>query len=218
MRKKQLEKIDQSNGSWWPEQQARRADERLSRILPQPPGVGGFSTEDTLISFLPLVREMLDAHAAGLVAPLDGLDALHVEGVQIWFEEARRAAAAEQLRGRAADCSSSCAASVEIVSEQRRTVDVGEGHGEVADLAIGDRDDEPTRPVYLPGYVAWEHQLGHHDPLTDIFSLGMILASLACGLDFTEPDELRPFVAGRRNPVRAGTRPASGAGAGHLCA
>ena len=36
---------------------------------------GGFSTEDALGSFLPLVREVLEAHAAGRVAPLEGLDA-----------------------------------------------------------------------------------------------------------------------------------------------
>ena len=51
---------------------------------------GGFSTDDALNSFLPLVREVLDTHAAGKVAPLEGLDALHVEGVRIWFEEAQR--------------------------------------------------------------------------------------------------------------------------------
>ena len=47
--------------------------------------------------------------------------------------------------------------------------------------------------------MTWEHQVGHHDPLTDVFSLGMILASLACGLDFAEPQNLQAFVAHRRN-------------------
>ena len=160
--------------------------------------IGGFSTEDTLASFLPLIREVLDAHAIDLVAPLEGLDALHVEASRIWFEEARRvaprsnAAAVRRIEVAAR-------AAVDIVTEQRRTVNVDEGHGEVVDLAIGDREVAITRPVYLLGGVAWEHQLGHHDPLTDIFSLGMILASLACGMDLTEPNALKAFVAGRRN-------------------
>lgn len=160
--------------------------------------VGGFSTEDTLTSFLPLIREVLDAHAAGLVAPLEGLDALHVEASRIWFEEARRV----ELRSNAGAVrrvEAAARASVEIVSEQRRTVNVDEGRNEVVDLAVGDRESEIMRPVYLPGYVAWEHQLGHHDPLTDVFSLGMILASLACGMDLTEPETLKLFVAGRKN-------------------
>ena len=48
---------------------------------------GGFSTEDVLASFLPLARQVADAHAAGRVAPLDGVASLRVEGVRIWFHE-----------------------------------------------------------------------------------------------------------------------------------
>lgn len=159
---------------------------------------GGFSTEDALGSFLPLVREVLDAHAAGRVAPLEGLDALHVDGVRIWFEEARR----QEPRGnttalRRIEATGPLA--VTIVTETRRTIEVDEGSGQATDLSIGDRSADVTRPVYLPGYVTWEHQAGHHDPLTDVFSLGMILASLSCGLDFTEPESLKRFVANRRN-------------------
>jgi len=159
---------------------------------------GGFSTEDTLTSFLPLVREVVDAHAAGLVAPLEGLDALRVEDPRIWFEEARRVKPRNSTLG-VRQIEAAARAAVEVVSEQRRVTDIADGFDEVVDLAIADRDSTITRPVYLPGYVTWEHQIGHHDPLTDIFSLGMILASLACGMDFMEPDQLKAFVAGRRN-------------------
>ena len=159
---------------------------------------GGFTTEDALASFLPLVREVLEAHTLGHVAPLEGLDALHVEGVRIWFEEARQqtprhnAAALRRIQ-------TSGPLAVTIVAESRRTTEVGEAQRGTTDLSIGDRNAEVTRPVYLPGYVTWEHQVGHHDPLTDVFSLGMILASLACGLDFADPEDLKNFVAHRRN-------------------
>jgi len=159
---------------------------------------GGFSTEDTLASFLPLVREVLDAHAAGCVAPLEGLDALKADGARIWFEEARRL----EPRGNAAavrTMESTAAFAVTVVTETRCTTEVGEGDALVVDMSIGDDTTELTRPIYLPGYVTWEHKVGHHDPLTDVFSLGMILASLACGLDFAEPESLRAFVAHRRN-------------------
>jgi hypothetical protein len=45
-----------------------------------------------------------------------------------------------------------------------RTIDVDDGPEKVTNLHIGTRDQEPTRPVYLPGYISWEHQVGHHDP------------------------------------------------------
>ncbi len=50
--------------------------------------VGGCLTEDTLASVLPLVRQVVQTHAAGKVAPLDGVAALQVEGMQIWYPEA----------------------------------------------------------------------------------------------------------------------------------
>ena len=174
---------------------------------------GGFSTEDALGSFLPLVREVLEAHAAGRVAPLEGLDALHVDGVRIWFEEARR----QEPHNNTAACrrvEATGPLAVTVVAEARRTTEVDEGVGQVTDLSIGDRTAEVTRPVYLPGYVTWEHQAGHHDPLTDVFSLGMILASLACGLDFADPEAPEALRRLSAESVLAELRPAPGPGAG----
>ncbi len=170
--------------------------------------VGGFSTEDTLASFLPLVREVIDAHSADKVAPLEGLEHLQVDVSRIWFEEAKRL----DLRNNASELrriESANRASVEIVVETRRTTEVGEGEEKIVNLAIGDHDAKVTRPVYLAGYITWEHQLGHHDPLTDVFSLGMILASLALGLDFNDPDDLENFVSSRDNlfAMRPGLHP-----------
>jgi hypothetical protein len=161
---------------------------------------GGFSTEDVLASFLPLARQVADAHAAGRVAPLDGVAALHVEGVRIWFHEdhlrAPTRAAGEVKR------LDPPRAGVEVLSEHRRTLEVDGGGGQAANLEIGARDQPLTRPVYVPGYVSWEHLVGHHDPVSDVFSLGLVLASLACGLDLAEPEDLEAFVASRRNPFR----------------
>ena len=44
------------------------------------------------------MREVLEAHAAGAAAPLEGAEELHVDGVRIWFEEAKR----EPIRNNAA--------------------------------------------------------------------------------------------------------------------
>jgi hypothetical protein len=40
---------------------------------------GGFTTEDALASVLPLLRQVAAVHHAGLVAPLQGINAIHVE-------------------------------------------------------------------------------------------------------------------------------------------
>lgn len=159
---------------------------------------GGFTTEDALVTFLPLVREVIETHAAGKVAPLEGLDKLHVEGNRIWFEEAQQ----RELRNNASALhriEAENRAAIEVVVEARRTTDVDLGDEKIVNLVVQDRQSHITRPVYLPGYITWEHLLDHHDPLTDIFSLGMILASLSCGLDFSDPKDLENFVAARQN-------------------
>ncbi len=68
---------------------------------------GGFTTEDALASFLPLVRQVVAAHRAGRVAPLQGINAIQVENNRLWFEEVAAcrqadAAAGQAPRGRTA--------------------------------------------------------------------------------------------------------------------
>ncbi len=159
---------------------------------------GGFSTEDVLASFLPLVRQVVEAHAAGRVAPLEGLADLHVEANRIWFKEASQREPRIQTRV-VHRIETPNRARIDVVIETRRTTDVVDGTQTEVNLAIGNRAEAITHPVYLPGYVSWEHQLGHHDPVTDIFSLGMILASLACGFDLETADDLGRFVTSRTN-------------------
>ena len=161
---------------------------------------GGFSTEDTLACFLPLVRQVVAAHAVGKVAPLVGLKDLNVEGVRIWFEEGKLAP--PELSEKELQRVAPAMGAVEVVEETHRTADIKTGEEQVVSALIGKREEPITKPVFLPGYVSWEHEVGHHDPLTDIFSLGLILASLTCGLDLHEPEDLARFVANRRNPFK----------------
>ncbi|MES1160438.1 MAG: DUF4011 domain-containing protein, partial [Bacteroidota bacterium] len=55
-------------------------------------------------------------------------------------------------------------------------------------------------PAYLPGYQCFECLLGHHDPQTDIFSLGLILGSMTLGLNLYDIEDLRLFARVRSNP------------------
>jgi predicted DNA-binding WGR domain protein len=167
------------------------------------------STEDVLARALPLLRDVIAAHRAGCVAPLEGLAALQVEGSRIWFPEAAR----RPVRTNEAELArveQASRTSVEVLNESRRTRDINEGEEQVVRADLGERGAPLTRPVFLPGYVAWEHELQHHDPLTDIFSLGLLMVSLACRLNLSDPADLETFVAHRRNlfAVNPGLHPA----------
>jgi DNA polymerase III delta prime subunit len=159
---------------------------------------GGFTTEDALTSFLPLLRQVANAHRLGTVAPLQGVNAVQVETNRLWYEESQsRKPTLEPAKIREKEEPSSGA--VEVVRQYRVETQVEQGIDSVISLQIGRRGEPFSQPVYLPGYISWEHELGHHDPLTDVFVLGLILGSLACGLDLNDPEDLASFVQHRRN-------------------
>lgn len=159
---------------------------------------GGFTTEDALASVLPLVRQVAAAHRAGLVAPLEGVNAIRVENNRLWFEEAH-AHQPLYASARLRELEKSPAHAVEVVGQFRLDMEVEHGEDQVCSLQIGVRGEPITQRVYLPGYVSWEHEVGHHDPLTDVFVLGLILGSCTVGLDLNDPEDLTAFVKHRRN-------------------
>jgi predicted DNA-binding WGR domain protein/very-short-patch-repair endonuclease len=159
---------------------------------------GGFTTEDALVRFLPLARQVAAAHLIGKVAPLVGVEELRVQGLAIYFEAAR-VRSPELHADRLRSMQPKGSRGVEITGQYRLDVDADAGIGSTADLRIAKRGEPLDRPVYLPGYVSWEQELGHHDPLADIFVLGLIFASMTCGLDLNDLAALGRFVAHRRN-------------------
>lgn len=159
---------------------------------------GGFGTDDVLAAVLPLFREVAQAHERGLVAPLEGTDAVQVADTRLFiaperFVSPRKNAGQVEALQRVAD------SGVVVVGHSRRTSDLDDGTLQQSDLLVGKPDEVADRPRYYPGYLAWEHRCDHHDQLTDIHSLGLVLASLACGLDFTDAQDLELFVRNRSN-------------------
>lgn len=164
---------------------------------------GGLQTDDVLAVLLPLLREVTALHERELVASLDGTSSyivtdagsLALQRPQGWPPTLDRAAI-DRLQAPASSV-------LRVVGESRLTHEA-DTVVEVQNLAVGSADaNEPlTRPVYIPGYQAWERRVGHHDAATDILCLGQVLASLACGLDFTDLDDLRLFAAHRGNLFR----------------
>lgn len=160
------------------------------------------STEDVLSAFLPLMRQVIQTHAAGYVAPLESLRHLHVQGNGIQYAIAEQRPLRKNVRQlqRLLQVVNS---GVEVVGQRRVVRDVDDGIQEDVDLAAittqSLANQPPDRPVYVAGYVCWEHLIDHHDPATDVFSLGLILASLACGLDLAQQADHERFVKHRRN-------------------
>jgi predicted DNA-binding WGR domain protein len=162
-------------------------------------GKGGFETDDVLSALLPLMKQVRAAHAAGLVAPLNGSQDLKVTAEGHLMFEPGKASAPERNTAKVEALQSPVSRAMEVVGETRRTTDIDAGGMRISDLGVGKTEDQFTKPVFLTGYKSWEHAVGHHDELTDVFSLGMLLASVACGLDFTDAGELEVFTVNRTN-------------------
>ncbi|HXB07608.1 MAG TPA: AAA domain-containing protein [Puia sp.] len=141
---------------------------------------GDYSTDDTIAFVLPLFRQVLRLHESGGVGPFEKEEALFIrEGIP-GIEENFAHAPVDALSR---------------VKALFPPVSAGQDPAVHTDLP------EPLRrAAYLPGYRSFEHLLGHHDPQTDIFSLGLILGSMAMGLDLHDPEDLQQFVQVRTNP------------------
>lgn len=159
---------------------------------------GALTTDDTLATLLPLFRQVLETHAAGRVAPLDGLGLILVDQGRAYFETAQ-ACEPQLATQRIQRLETHATAAFEVVAQRVQTTDADVGDEEHKNLLVADRNDALDRPLHVVGYASWEHLAGHHDALTDIYSLGLLLASVACGFDFTERAQLETFVRTRRN-------------------
>jgi hypothetical protein len=174
-------------------------DTPFRRFLEMGIGRGGFEVDDVLAALLPLMREVAEIHDAGQVAPLRGLAALVVQEDRALGLRPGGGVAPSMNPARLRELQRPASRGVEVIGELRVESDEEHITTRVANLDVITPDEPVTRPVYLTGYTGWEHAVGHHDALTDIHSLGMLLASLSCGLDFGERDELERFANARRN-------------------
>ncbi len=159
---------------------------------------GGFQTDDALRALLPLFRQIAAAHEQGQIAPLRGTESLLIDDAGSVTADRARFTVPQRNLGRVEPLLRSKESGVEVVGELHRSKDLIDGHA-VSHPEVGPHDAPVTKPLYLIGYHCWEHALGHHDPLTDVFSLGLLLASFSCGLDLTDPSDVEAFVEHREN-------------------
>src|SRR5712671_5259122 len=109
----------------------------------------GFETDDVLAALLPLMKQVLAAHAAGLVAPLNGIqDLIIAEQGHLMFAPAK-VSSPEKNVGKVEALQSPVSHAVEVVAESRRTADVDESSLTVSDLGVGAVDGGITKPVFL---------------------------------------------------------------------
>ena len=155
--------------------------------------------DDLLFTTLPLLRQVAALHDQGKVAALEQVDLVqNAAGILELRAPAGQAPTANQA---AIDrVQSRPGSALNVIGESRVTAD-DDGLAR-KELRAGTGTEEITKPIYLPGFVAWEAVLDHHDEITDIFQLGLLLACLSCGLAPADPSDISQFASSRNNLFR----------------
>ncbi|MFK8001632.1 MAG: AAA domain-containing protein [Polyangiales bacterium] len=158
----------------------------------------GRGNDELMRAVLPLFRQALEHHDEGRVCPFTGIDDIFASRGQLWFHDKDALSPSIDLKAVRA-LEPSRRAGVDVVDRTAVDVDLEDHrYKSVSQLVRRERSEAPPdHALYAPDYISWEDLVGHQDALTDVFSLGMLLASLALGLDFTEIVELEQFVTHR---------------------
>ena len=154
--------------------------------------------DDLVHAVLGLAHQVADLHARGRVAPI-GLDSVVELGDgQLALSDPAGIVPTGNLQA-IHDIQPQISSALKLVGNYRVTQDEELGT-KVDDLSVIDGDDPIiSGPAYLTRLRSWEIELGHHDEITDVFQLGMVMAALACGLDPVEFDEIERFSINRTN-------------------
>ncbi len=149
------------------------------------------TSEDCLGLFLPLMQQVIDAHDADLVTQIHQPQQIQTDGKRLFISDAARQPVTFNARRME---------ELQPAGRSGLMVPAGTDIKVVDPAAIS--PGELAGPCLLRGYQSWEHLIGCHDPLTDTFTLGLILASLSCGLDLTQQADCESFYSNRTNLFR----------------
>ncbi|KFF04757.1 AAA domain-containing protein [Flavobacterium reichenbachii] len=155
---------------------------------------GTFTSDDIIAIMMPLLKTVTAIHNQGKVASLDAISTIYIENghfniIDNTFEiknNLKPVAALFKSKSKAFEISGLHYTKTEIGEEVTR---------EYGNKSVSENEEETNKKaVYIKDYSCFEFEFDHHDPVTDIFVLGMILASITLKFDFTELEDLKEFV------------------------
>lgn len=154
--------------------------------------------DDLVHAMLGLMRQVADLHAQGRVAQIALNTVVELDDGQLALADLAGIAPSANIKA-IHEVQPQVSSALKLVGNYRVTQDEERG-AKVDDLSVLDGDEiELKHPVYITRLRNWETELGHHDEITDVFQLGMVMASLACGLDPAEFDDVERFSLNRQN-------------------
>ncbi|MEO6254784.1 MAG: AAA domain-containing protein [Ferruginibacter sp.] len=168
---------------------------------------GNYATDDVIAFLLPLFGEVLGFHEAGMVAPFEKDDVLFITENRLDIDEQSAHPGTIALTRLNDLFTSFKSSNFDIIGKTKIEAEVEEGSYKVEDLQVQFNSNEDLKhPAFIKGYNCFEILVGHHDAQSDIFCLGLILGSMALGLDLYDEDDVNLFAQYRINPVQFNER------------
>ncbi len=168
---------------------------------------GVYQTDDVIAFLMPLIKEVASFHEAGLVAPFERSDSLFITNHVLDIDENFAHPPKQNLAALDKLLQPQTSKSFNVVDKLQVSTNLKNDHRSTTSLQIHLNINEPFQhPVYVLGYRCFEELMGHHDVLTDIFCLGLIIGSMSLSLDLYDADDLEKFVQHRNNPVQLNAR------------
>jgi len=164
----------------------------------------GFSSEDIVGIFSPILIHLERLHDQEKVVFHRGLDAFECN------EHGRLTISDSIAKDATIDLSKvnkilpKEESSFDIISEQHLTTDLRTSETDIKDISSAEVIPENIlAPMFLPAYKSYETVLGHHDSMTDLHVLGMIMASVALSINLEEKQGVKTLSGIVKNPAFA---------------
>lgn len=168
---------------------------------------GPWATDEAIEFVLPLFEEVLSFHENSQVGSFEKSDTIFLTNGRLDIDENFTHAPISNLSPIQKLLEYQQIHGYTITERVLLDEDITKNQAAILNLQVQmNPNEELTHPVYLPGYQCYEIKVGHHDAQTDIFCLGLILASAVMGLDLYDAEDLNQFAAYRNQPAGLNSR------------
>ncbi len=168
---------------------------------------GDYATDDVIAFLMPLFEEVLSFHESGMVAAFEKEESLFITDNCLDIDEQWTHSSTIANNGLNELFSSLKSDHFDVIGKMKVEAEVDAGSYKEEDLQVHFNTNEELKyPAFIKGYNCFEILVGHHDAQTDIFCLGLVLGSIALGLNLYDEEDLKLFAQYRSNPVQFNQR------------
>lgn len=163
---------------------------------------GGFNNDDVVAILVPLFERIASFHEEGNVANDNFINQISIEDDVLYLPKNAFAKTKINYPFLTELKQNDYSSNLEIVEEYNEETVIGEHVSTKIESHFLEKElnkDENKR-AYLVNFKSYEIAAQHHDAVTDIFLLGLLLASFAMNIDVSEKEKLNTFIEYQKNP------------------